>query len=129
MLRGMNRYLSTSRWLRRFERRAGFAVTLVAAAMLTGWIMPAPPEPPPKQLVRWTAEGHDWLLVGDRQRDRISAYDLRDGRPLGTLDRASGLTDVDQLVLEGRWLVVLGRDRPQVVRLPGLQVQPLASIR
>ena len=91
--------------------------------------MPAPPEAPPKQLVRWTGEGHDWLLVGDRQGDRINAYDMHDGRPLATLERGSGLADVDRLVVEGHWLLVLGRGRPTVVRLPSFQVRPLASVR
>lgn len=98
-------------------------MTLLAAAALAGFIVP-PPERPPRQLVRWTAEGHDWLLVADREHDRIQAYDARDGRPLGTLDRSSGLADVDRLVLEGHWLVVLGNDGPRVVRLPGLQPRP-----
>lgn len=129
MLRGMNTHRSIFRRLRRYESRAGFALTLLVAAGLTGWIMPAPPEAPPKQLVRWTGEGHDWLLVGDRQGDRINAYDMHDGRPLATLDRGSGLADVDRLVVEGHWLLVLGRGRPTVVRLPSFQVRPLASVR
>lgn len=109
----------------RLDGRAGFAATFLAAATLTGVIVPPPPPPPPTQLVRWTAEGHDWLFVADREHDRIQAYDARDGRPLGTLDRHSGLADVDRLVLEGRWLVVLGSDGPMRVRLPGLRPQPL----
>lgn len=123
----MRRYPLLPRSLRRLDRRAGFAATFLAAAMLAGFIGPSPPERPQKQLVRWTGEGHDWLLVGDREHDRIQAYDARDGRPLGTLDRASGLGDVDRLVLEGRWLVVLGNDGPKAVRLPRLRPQPLAS--
>jgi len=126
---GMRRYPALKQSLRRFDGRAGFAATFLAAAALTGAIAPPSPEPPPKQLVRWTAEGHDWLLVADREHDRIQAYDARDGRPLGTLDRRSGLADVDRLVLEGRWLVVLGSDGPTRVRLPGLQPQPLAQER
>lgn len=114
----MRRYPFLPRSLRRLDQRAGFAATLLAAALLVGFVAPAPPEPPRKQLVRWTGEGHDWLLVADRQYDRIQAYDARDGRPLGTLDRASGLGDVDQMMLEGRWLVVLGNDGPKVVSLP-----------
>jgi hypothetical protein len=102
-----------------------FAITLLAAAAMTGFILPSP-EPPQKQLVRWTVDGHDWLLVADRRYDRISAYDARDGRPLGTLDRTSGLGDVDRLVPEGRWLVVMGDDGAMVVRLPGLRPQPWA---
>lgn len=117
---GMRRYPLLPRSLRRLEGRTGFAATLLAAAALTGFMAPLPPERPQKQLVRWTGDGHDWLLVADRQQDRISAYDARDGRPLGTLDRRSGLADVDRLVLEGRWLVVLGNDGPRVVQLPGL---------
>ena len=124
---GMRRYISLKQSLRRLDGRAGFAATFMAAATLTGVIMPPSPAAPPKQLVRWTDEGHDWLLVADRQHDRIQAYDARDGRPLGTLDRRSGLADVDRLVLEGRWLVVLGNDGPTRVRLPGLRPQPLAQ--
>lgn len=77
------------------------------------------------QLVRWSCGAHDWLAVADREHDRIHAYDARDGRPLGTLDRTSGLTDVDRLVPEGCWLVVLGDGDPQVVRLPELRPQLL----
>jgi hypothetical protein len=124
---GMRRYNFLKQSLRRLDGRAGFAATFLAAATLTGAIMPPPPAAPPRQLVRWTAEGHDWLLVADRQHDRIQAYDARDGRPLGTLDRRSGLADVDRLVLEGRWLVVLGSDGASRVRLPGLRPQPLAQ--
>ncbi len=102
-------------------------MTFLAAAMLAGFMAPSPPPQPQKQLVRWTGDGHDWLLVADRRYDRIQAYDARDGRPLGTLDRASGLGDVDKLVLEGRWLVVLGDDGTRVVRLPGLRPQSMAS--
>jgi hypothetical protein len=101
-------------------------VTFLVAAMLAGFFA-SPAEPPQRQLVRWAGDGHDWLLVADRGHDRIQAYDARDGRPLGTLDRTSGLGDVDRLVLEGRWLGVLGNDGPKVVRLPGLRPQPLAS--
>lgn len=101
-------------------------MTFLAAAMLAGFMTP-PAERPQKQLVRWTRDGHDWLLVADRRYDRIQAYDARDGRPLGTLDRSSGLGDVDRLVLEGRWLVVLGNDGPKVVRLPELRAQAAAS--
>lgn len=124
---GMRRYTFLKQSLRRLDGRAGFAATFLAAATLTGVIMPPSPAVPPKQLVRWTDEGHDWLLVADRQHDRIQAYDARDGRPLGTLDRRSGLADVDRLVLEGRWLVVLGSDGTTRVRLPGLRPQPLAQ--
>ena len=123
----MRRYPLLPRSLRQLDGRAGFAVTFLAAAMLAGFMAPSPPPPPQKQLVRWTGDGHDWLLVADRRYDRIQAYDARDGRPLGTLDRASGLGDVDRLVLEGRWLVVLGEDGTRVVRLPGLRAQSLAS--
>ncbi|HET6807268.1 MAG TPA: hypothetical protein VFH59_17670 [Frateuria sp.] len=123
----MHRYPLLKQSLRRLDGRAGFAATFLAAATLTGAFMPPSPARPSRQLVRWTADGHDWLLVADRQRDRIQAYDARDGRPLGTLDRRSGLADVDRLVLEGRWLVVLGNDGPEVVRLPGLRPQPLAK--
>lgn len=120
----MNRWLSDG-W-QRSQGRAGFAATVLAAAALTGWIMPAPPAPPPTQLVRWVGDGHDWVLVGDRGHDRIRACDVRDGRPLGTLDRASGLSHVDRMVLEGDWRVVLRQVRPRLVRLPSLQVQPWA---
>lgn len=124
----MRRYPFLSRIPRRLDRRLRFAATTLAAAALAALVVSAPAERPQKQLVRWTAEGHDWLLVADRQQDRISAYDARDGQPLGTIDRASGLADVDRLVLEGRWLVVLGNAGPQVVRLPGLRPQPLAAV-
>jgi hypothetical protein len=123
----MRRYPSLKPSLRRLDGRVGFAATFLAAATLAGVIVPPSPGVPQKQLVRWTDDGHDWLLVADRQHDRIQAYDARDGRPLGTLDRASGLADVDRLVLEGRWLVVLGNDGPRVLRLPGFQPQPLAK--
>lgn len=122
----MRRYPFLPRSLRRLDQRAGFVLTFLVAAMLAGFMAPASPGRPQKQLVRWTGEGHDWLLVADRRYDRIQAYDARDGRPLGTLDRASGLGDVDRLVLEGRWLVVLGNDGTKVVQLPGLQPRPLA---
>jgi len=121
----MRRYLPP-RCLRRLDCRLRFAVTLLTAAAITGFILPPPPDLPQKQLVRWTADGHDWLLVADRLHDRISAYDARDGRPLGTLDRASGPSDVDRLVLEGRWLVVMGDDGPKVMRLPELRPRPWA---
>ncbi|UGB37369.1 hypothetical protein [Frateuria soli] len=124
----MRRYPLPQQCLRRPDGRAGFAVTFLAAALLTGVLMPPSPVPP-KQLVRWRADGHDWLLVSDRQRDRIQAYDARDGRPLATLDRGNGLADVDRVVLEGRWLVVLGSDGTKVVRLPGLQPQPWPGSR
>ncbi|MGN2252664.1 hypothetical protein ACFWZ4_04770 [Frateuria sp. GZRe12] len=119
----MRRYTFLKHLLRRLDGRAGFAATFLAAAALTGVIMPPSPTVPPKQLVRWTDEGHDWLLVADRQHDRIQAYDARDGRPLGTLDRRTGLADVDRLVLEGRWLVVLGKDGARKVWLPDWQAQ------
>lgn len=119
----MRRYPLLQQCLRRLDGRAGFAVTFLAAALLTGVLMPPPPAPP-RQLVRWKADGHDWLLLSDRQHDRIQVYDARDGRPLATLDRGTGLADVDRVVLEGRWLVVLGDDGTKVVRLPGLQPQP-----
>lgn len=122
----MRRYPFLPRSLRRLEGRAGFALTFLAAAMLAGFMAPSP-DRAQKQLVRWNAGGHDWLLVADRRYDRIQAYDARDGRPLGTLDRASGLGDVDRMVLEGRWLVVLGNDGAKVVRLPELRAQAAAS--
>ena len=125
---GMRRYPLLPRTLRRLDRRLRLVGTFLAAAALGGLVAPPQAEQPPKQLVRWTADGHDWLLVADRQQDSISAYDAHDGRPLGTIDRADGLADVDRLVLEGRWLVVLGDAQPQVVRLPGLRPQPLASV-
>lgn len=79
------------------------------------------------QLVRWRDAGHDWVLVADRARDRIEIYDAGDGRPLGTLDRSAGIAEVDRLVLEGRWLVVLGAThRARMVRLPVLTSEPLA---
>jgi hypothetical protein len=124
----MRRYPLLPSPLRRLDRRLRFAATVLAAAALAALVMPPPADRPPTQLVRWTADGHDWLLVADRQRNRISAYDARDGRPLGTIDHADGLADVDRLVLEGRWLVVLGDAGPQVVRLPALQPQPLAAV-
>jgi hypothetical protein len=124
----MRRYPLLPSPLRRLDRRLRFAATFLAAAALAALVMPPPADRPPTQLVRWTADGHDWLLVADRQRNRISAYDARDGRPLGTIDHADGLADVDRLVLEGRWLVVLGDAGPQVVRLPALQPQPLAAV-
>jgi len=108
---------------RRPGGRAGFAATFPAAATLTGAIMPPAPAEPPTQLVRWVAEGHDGLLVADREHDRIQACDARDGWPLVTLDRETGLGDVDQVVLEGHWLVVLGSDGPTKVRLPELRPQ------
>jgi len=126
---GMRRYPLLPRSLRRLDCRLRFALTALAAAAIASVLVPAPPEPPQKQLVRWTAPGHDWLLVADRRHDRISVYDARDGRPLRTLDRSSGLADVDRLVLEGRWLLVLGNDPPKIVRLPGLQPQPWALAR
>ncbi|MBP1472696.1 hypothetical protein J7I44_00155 [Frateuria sp. MAH-13] len=89
--------------------------------------MPPSSGAPPRQLVRWTDDSHDWLLVADRQHDRIQAYDARDGRPLTVLDRRSGLADVDRLVLEGHWLVVLGSDGARRVRLPELRPQPLVQ--
>jgi hypothetical protein len=122
----MRRYPFLPRSPRRLDRRTGSAVTFLAAAMLAGAIAPAPPQPR-MQLVRWTGDGHDWLLVADRRYDRIQAYDARDGRPLLTLDRRSGLGDVDRLVLEGRWLVVLGEDGPKRMRLPELRPQRLAA--
>lgn len=125
---GMRQYPLLPRPLRRLERRLGFAVTFLTAVALAALVAPPPAERPQTQLVRWTADGHDWLLVADRQQNRISAYDARDGRPLGTIDRADGLADVDRLVLEGRWLVVLGDAGPQVVRLPALQPQPLVAL-
>lgn len=124
---GMSSYPAFKQSLGRLDGRVGFAATFLAAAALTGAIVPPQPAPPPKQLVRWTAEGHDWLLVADREHDCIQAYDARDGRPLGTLDRRSGLADVDRLVLEGHWLVVLGSDGAAKVRLPALRAQPLAK--
>jgi hypothetical protein len=124
----MRRYPLLPSPLRRLDRRLRFAATFLAAAALAALVMPPPADRPPTQLVRWTADGHDWLLVADRQRNRISAYDARDGRPLSTIDHADGLADVDRLVLEGRWLVVLGDAGPQVVRLPALQPQPLAAV-
>lgn len=125
----MHRYPCLQQYVRRLDGRAGFAATFLAAALLSGAIAPSATAPPPKQLVRWTAGGHDWLLVADRRQDRIEAYDARDGRPLGTLDRHSGLDDVDRLVLEGHWLVVLGKDGPEVVRLPELRPQRLSRGR
>jgi len=121
---GMHRSPTIKRSLRRLDGRAGFAATFLAAATLTAAFVPPPPAPPSKQLVRWTAEGHDWLLVADREHDRIQAYDARDGRPLGTLDRHSGLADVDAMVLQGNRLVVLGRAGTATVRLPELRLQP-----
>ncbi|MCX7513577.1 hypothetical protein [Frateuria sp. STR12] len=123
----MRRYPVFQQSLRRLDGRVGFAVTFLTAAMLAGVMAPPTPERPQEQLVRWTAEGHDWLLVADRQHDRIQAYDARDGRPLGTIDSSAGLADVDRVVIEGRWLVVLGNDGPKVVRLPGFRPQPLAA--
>lgn len=124
----MRRYPLLPHLLRHLDCRVRFALTFLVAAGITALLLP-PTEPPPQhQLVRWTAQAHDWLLVADRQHDRISVYDARDGRPLGTLDRAAGLGDVDRLVLEGHWLVVLGQDAPQVVRLPQLRAQSLASV-
>jgi hypothetical protein len=112
--------------LYRIDQRVRFAVTALAAMAIVGFVSPSHPQRPQTELVRWTCSGHDWLLVADRRHDRLSAYDARDGRPLGTLDRSSGLADVDRLVLEGCWLVVLGKDEPQLVRLPELRPQPLA---
>jgi hypothetical protein len=113
--------------LRRLDGRAGFAATFLAAAMLAGALAP-PAGQPQKQLLRWTRDGHDWLLVADRRRDSIQAYDARDGRPLGTLDRTAGLGDVDRMLLEGRWLVVLGSDGPpKVVSLPEFRARPLGA--
>ncbi|MGN6283064.1 hypothetical protein [Frateuria sp.] len=123
----MRQSLSLRQSLRRLDGRAGFAATFLAAATLTGVAMPPSSEAPPKQLVRWTDGNHDWLLVADRQHDRIQAYDARDGRPLRVLDRRSGLADVDRLVLEGHWLVVLGSDGAKRVRLPELRPQPLVQ--
>jgi hypothetical protein len=121
----MRRYLLMPRSWRRLDRRFRFALTALAAVALAGFLSPTPVERPSTELVRGTCAARDWLLVADRQHDRIRAYDASDGRPLGTLDRASGLVDVDRLVLEGCWLVVLGQDEPQVVRLPELRAQPL----
>ena len=122
----MDRKTFIPRWLRPFGERIRFAVTVLAAAAIAGFMLPPHAEPPHQQLVRWRADGHDWLLVAVRVHDRSCAYDARDGRPLGSLDRASGLADVDRLVLEGRWLVVLGDEGPKIVRLPELRPRPLA---
>ena len=120
---GMRRYPLLPRSFRRLDSRVRFALTFLAAAAITALLTPQG-RPPPQQLVRWTALGHDWLLVADREHDRIDVYDAADGRPLRTLDRAAGLADVERLVLEGRSLVVLGKDAPRVVWLPQLQAQP-----
>lgn len=90
------------------------------------WTPPPAAQPAQKQLLRWTGEGHDWLVVGDREQDEIVVYDATDGRPLRTLGRADGLGDVESIALRGRWLVVLGKDAPRVVRLPRLKAEPLA---
>jgi hypothetical protein len=121
----MRRYPLLPRSWRRLDRRLRFALTALAAMALAGFLLPPPAERPPTELVRGSCAARDWLLVADRRHDRIRAYDAEDGRPLGTLDRASGLADVDRLVLQGCWLVVLGRDEPQLVRLPQLRAQPL----
>jgi hypothetical protein len=121
----MRRYPLLPRPWRRLDRRLRFVLTALAAMALAGFLWPPPAERPPIELVHGTCAARNWLLVADRQQDRIQAYDAGDGRPLGTLDRASGLADVDRLVLDGCWLVVLGQDEPQVVRLPELRAQPL----
>ncbi|MEI7036321.1 hypothetical protein [Fulvimonas yonginensis] len=108
---------------RRLARWIWPAAALLAVVAIG--LAPVTAQRPATQWMRWTGAGQDWLLVADRQHDRISIYDARDGRPLGRLDRASGLADVDRLVLEGRWLVVLGDEGPRVVRLPGLKAEPL----
>lgn len=100
---------------------------IASATPLVAWRPATPPTAAqaPAQLVRWTDAGHDWLLVADAAGDRVAVYDAGDGRPLKTLDQASGLGDVDRLVLEGRWLVVLGQGEPRAMRLPDLQPHPL----
>jgi hypothetical protein len=122
----MRRYPLLPRSLHRFDRRARFGLTTLAAMAIAGLLMPAPPARPAIQLVRGSCGAQDWLVVADRQHDRISAYDAHDGRPLGRLDQASARVDVDRLVPEGCWLVVLGDGEPQAMHLPELRPQPLA---
>jgi hypothetical protein len=102
-----------------------FGVAIVGLAMPSRPQVPSAASP---QLLRWTDQDHDWLLVADRLRDRVAIYDATDGRPLGMLDHDDGLGDVESMVLEGRWLVVLGTGEPRVVRLPDLRTQPLALV-
>lgn len=89
-------------------------------------VQPSPDSAPRSLLLRWTDPAHDWLLVGDRVHDRLAIYDAVDGRPLAVLDRGDGVGDIESMALEGRWLVMLGKGEPRVVRLPGLHPRPLA---
>lgn len=89
-------------------------------------VQPSPDSAPRSLLLRWTDPAHDWLLVGDRVHDRLAIYDAVDGRPLAVLDRGDGVGDIESMALEGRWLVMLGKGEPRVVRLPDLHPRPLA---
>ncbi|WP_053096283.1 hypothetical protein [Frateuria defendens] len=75
-----------------------------------------------RPVVHWRDAGYDWLLVAAADTDEVVVYDAADGRPLRRLGREAGLADVERVVLRDRGLLVLGRDRPRVVRLPQLEV-------
>lgn len=111
----------------RLDRHVRAGVTTLAAIAVAGFGMSMPPEQPQTFLVHSRCGVHDWLVVADRQRDRISAYDARDGRPLDDVDRTSGLAEVDALLAEGCWLVVLGDDAPQAMHLPELRPRSLTT--
>ena len=124
----MHRYPLLPRSLRRLDRLVQFGLTMLAVMTVAGFMVPGPPERPATQLVHGRCGAHEWLVVADRQQSRISAYDAGDGRPLGVLDLTSGMADVDHLVPEGCWVVVLGDGEPQALHLPELRPHPLVSV-
>jgi hypothetical protein len=76
-----------------------------------------------ERLVRWQDAEHDWLLVVDPDTSELVVYDANDGRPLERLGADDGLPDVQSIVQQGSWLLVIGTHHPKVrlLKLPQLR--------
>lgn len=103
------------------------------SACLLWWCWPAADRaaeaPSIQQLVHWQDADHDWLLVVDPVTRELVVYDATDGRPLERLGADDGLGDVQSIAQQGSWLLVTGRQRPEVrlLKLPELRAMAVGD--
>lgn len=97
------------------------------SACLLWWCWPAADRaaesPSIQPLVHWQDADHDWLLVVDPTTRELVVYDATDGRPLERLGADDGLPDVQSIAPQGSWLLVTGRQPPELrlLKLPELR--------
>lgn len=109
----MNRLLRvrTSPWL----PLSGAFVALMTLVMLGVGMLRTPrltsvASPGTSVLVHWRDTGHDWLLVGDGQRDQLTVYSAADGRLLRRVSVRHGLNGSNALAQRDGRLFVVGDD-------------------